>query len=114
MRHIERTSLLLYVLDITFTPRHNIIEDFDILQKEIAEYDASLLEKPRIVAINKMDIYDSSIHRPVEEVLESLLNKGIFSFPISAKTGEGIDSLKEGIYRIWNPQTRPFTIGQGI
>ncbi len=115
LRHIERTKLLLYVLDITFAPQHDdLIEDFDIIQREMAEFDISLLEKPQIAAINKMDIYNPSIHRPVEEVQRSLLIRGISSFPISAKTGEGIDDLKEGIYRIWKPQISSFTIGQGI
>lgn len=114
LRHIERTRLLLYVLDITFIPHHSVIEDFDIIQKEIAEYDVSLLKRPQIAAINKMDLYNPLIHRSVKEVQKSLLKKGIFSFLISAKTGEGIDNLKEGIYRIWNPQKRPYTIGQGI
>jgi len=112
LRHIERTNLLLYVLDITFRPKNNIAEDFEALQKEIEEYDPSLLEKPFIVAINKMDIYDSSC-RSIEELKEYFSKRGIPSFPISAKTGEGIDKLKEGILRIWDPE-RKATIEQII
>ena len=114
LRHIERTKLLLYVMDITFDSQHGVMEDFEIIQNEISEYDGSLLDKPCIVAINKMDIYDPSLHRSVEEIQRFLRNRGILSFPISAKTGEGLDNLKEGIYRIWNPQKRPSTIGQSI
>ena len=113
LRHIERTNLLLYVLDITLRPKNSIAEDFEALQKEIEEYDPSLLEKPIIVAINKMDIYDSSC-RSIEELKEYFSKRGIPSFPISAKTGEGIDKLKEGILRIWYPKERKATIEQII
>ena len=108
LRHIERTKLLLHVLDITFSPEKDIIEDFDIIQREMQQYDDSLLDKPQIVAINKMDIYDPAIHRSVEKVQDCLSKRGIVSFPISAKTGQGIDNLKKGIYEIWNQQKGSF------
>ncbi len=101
LRHIERTKLLVHVLDITYVPEKDIIEDFEIIRKEMEEYNPSLLEKPQIAVINKIDIYDPSSHRKIDALREELLKRGIESFPVSAKEGYGIEELKEGIYRIW-------------
>ncbi len=83
LRHIRRTKVLLYLLDgSSATPK----QDFAVLKKELAAYDASLAEKPFQVAINKMDI--------VSDQQENQLKK---SFPnahfISAATGHGITTL---------------------
>ena len=114
LKHIERTNLLLYVLDITFIPEGHIAEDFEIIQKEMNEYDPSLLLKPQIVAINKIDIYNPSIHRSIQKLKQYFIKKGISVFFISAKTGEGIRELKEGLWRIWSIHKKPAIIEQSI
>ncbi len=106
LRHIERTKLILYVIDITFVPAKRLLEDLDIIQEEMRKYKSSLLYKPQIVAINKIDLYDPTIHRSIKEIMKALSIKGIQSFPISAFTGEGIDNLKKGISEVWNQQKK--------
>ena len=114
LRHIERTNLLLFVLDITFVPKTYLVEDFEIIKEEIKKYNPALLQKPLIIAINKIDIYDTSVHRSIQQLQEYFNNKGLVSFPISAKTGQGIKELKEGIYKLWSFKKRSIITEQDI
>lgn len=93
LKHIERTTLLLHLLDITYRPGHDILEDFHMLREEMAAYNPSLARKPQMVAINKMDLHGPE-HRDLKELGDALEALGIDYLPISALTGEGIEELK--------------------
>lgn len=91
LRHIERTHLLLYILDASGIDGRDPKQDFITLQEELKAYDPLLLKKPFAVALNKID---------AEEALENIqVFKSFYPFDpatlfeISAKTGEGIPSL---------------------
>jgi GTP-binding protein len=97
LKHIERTNLLLHLLDITYEPDHDILEDFNTIRGEMEAYNPELIQKPQMVLINKMDMYDSK-HRDLEELQKALDRVGVTSLPISALTGEGLDEMKRIIY----------------
>lgn len=97
LRHIERTRLLVHVLDISGFEGRDPLEDFYKINEELMKYNPKLKEKPQIVAANKMDITDAEINLSI--VKNKLNEKGINVYPISAATYEGIDALK---YAIWN------------
>ena len=93
LKHIERTRLLLHLLDITYKPEEYILEDFNIIQSEMEQYNPSLTQKEQIVLINKMDIRAQN-HRNVQDIQKALAHMGLKSIPISALTGEGLEDLR--------------------
>jgi GTP-binding protein len=100
LKHIERTGLLLHLLDITFQPDEDILEDFYLLKREMEAYNPALTKKPQLVLINKMDLYGIQ-HRDLVSLREALKGIGVESLPISALTGDGIEELKKTIFEKW-------------
>jgi len=100
LKHIERTGLLLFLLDITYRPRQDLLEDFHQLRRELEAYDPALTSKPSLVAINKVDLAGPEA-RPLDRLMERLVALGQEVYAISALTGQGLDKLKEGISRRW-------------
>jgi GTP-binding protein len=98
LKHIERTKLLLHLIDITYEPEDHLLEDFERVTRELEAYSAELAQKPQIVLINKMDLYLPG-HRDIEKVREALQEKGYQAFPISALTGDGLGEVKEALLR---------------
>lgn len=96
LKHIERTKLLLHLIDITRLSEHGLLEDFDRVQDELEAYSASLAQKHQLVVITKMDLYRSA-HRSVHDVMEAFENKGYEAFPVSALTGEGLEDVKKAL-----------------
>ncbi|MGB9788895.1 MAG: GTPase ObgE [Dictyoglomus turgidum] len=92
LRHIERTSVLVFVLDAAdmINPPQRA---YEILKKELYLYSPKLLEKPRIIAINKIDLPEAQERIP--EIEEWLKNEGVPYVFISAKEGINIDKLLE-------------------
>ena len=91
LRHIERTTLLLHLIDISIDSHSSKWEDFNSLNNELTLFSALLAEKPQIVALNKIDLFAASDE--VEKEIEIFKKHGIKLFPISAVTGEGVDAL---------------------
>jgi GTP-binding protein len=98
LKHIERTKLLLHVMDITYVPKDDVLEDFFALRKELEKFSPSLSQKDYMVLINKIDIH-SSEHRDVEGLKKALEDMNTDALPISALTGEGIGKLKESLLK---------------
>jgi GTP-binding protein len=96
LKHIERTKLLLHLMDITYVPKDDILEDFFALRNELDKFSPSLSQKDYMVLINKMDIH-SSEHRDVEGLKKALQDMNIDALPISALTGQGIERVKESL-----------------
>jgi GTP-binding protein len=93
LKHVERTTLLLHLLDITYPVDQDILEDFHVIRDEMTAYRPSLARKPQMVVINKMDLYGPE-HRDLRELGEALKGLGLDYLPISALTGKGIEELK--------------------
>ncbi|KAB3533122.1 GTPase ObgE [Alkaliphilus serpentinus] len=91
LRHVERTKLLIHVLDAAGIEGRDPLEDFDKINQELKLYNEKLATKPQIVAANKTDIPSSQEN--VELIKKALKPKGIKVFTISAATREGIDDL---------------------
>lgn len=95
LKHIERTRLLLFVLDLAYVPAGDPLEDFLVLRGELEEYDPALLKKEQMVAINKVDLQGQ---RDPGLMMERLQGMGLECVPISAMTGEGLGVLKEALF----------------
>jgi GTP-binding protein len=103
LRHVERTRILLHLLDPTRTHDSDPIRDYETLNRELALFDPELAQKPQIVVINKLDLTD--VRDLLSTVEEYFQEKQIPVFPISAVTGEGIPALLDEIARvIWTDE----------
>lgn len=91
LRHVERTKVLIHVLDGAGTEGRDPLEDFDIIQNELAEFNADLVNRPVLVAFNKMDLTEARENLP--RVKAELEKRGHKVFPISGVTGEGLKPL---------------------
>jgi len=96
LRHIERTRVLVFVLDTAETEGRDVGEDFRALTRELEEYDPKLARRPRIIAANKMDIAGAQAN--LEKLRQALPEDEIF--PISAVTGLGLDTLLHRLYEL--------------
>jgi len=95
LRHVERTRLLVHLLDISGAPSRNPLKDFDGLNSELNAYHPSLSEKAQIVVLNKIDL--PSVRKKAAEVKKQFEGMGRRFYAISGKTGEGVKGLIEAI-----------------
>ena len=95
LRHIERTRMMIHLVDAASTEGRDPIEDIYKINDELVKYEADLAKRPQIIAANKIDaIYlEDGIEDPVERIRKEFEPKGIKVFPISAATGKGIKEL---------------------
>jgi len=103
LRHVERTRILLHLLDPSRTHDSDPLGDYETLNRELAMFNPELAEKPQIIVINKMDLPD--VQALLSEVVPYFDKLGLKVFPVSAATGEGIPPLLDEIARcLWgNP-----------
>ena len=95
LKHVERTRLLLHVLDAAGSEGRNPVEDFNKINDELKNYSQILATKKQIVVANKMDIVnDKSLIKEIEELCKK---NNLKLFKISAATNEGIEELIEYI-----------------
>jgi GTP-binding protein len=91
LRHIERTRLLVHVLDVSGTTGRDPIEDFAIINAELEQFNPKLGELAQIVALNKSDV--SGAEEIADEVARAIGDKGYPVHRISAVTGQGVQEL---------------------
>ena len=96
LRHIERTKVLVHVLDVSGMEGRDPLVDFNTINEELADYNPKLKERPQIIVANKMDILGAEEN--LEELKRELEDKDIKIIFTSAATRAGIDELK---YAIW-------------
>lgn len=92
LKHIERTKLLIHVVDVSGSEGRNPIEDFDKINKELSSYGEKMLKKPQIVAANKMDLIQED-DQGYQEFCTYVKEKGYEVFPISAPINMGVKEL---------------------
>ena len=97
LRHIERTKLIIHVVDAAGTEGRDPVEDIYKINAELEAYNPEIAARPQIIAANKIDAVYSEGEDPVERLKKEFEPKGMKVFPISGVTGEGI---KELLYEI--------------
>ena len=99
LRHIERTRVIIHIVDAAGTEGRDPIADIRAIEKELRAYDPTILEKPMVIAANKIDaIYDDE-NDIIKALREEFEKDGVKVFPISAVSGKG---LKELLYHVNN------------
>lgn len=91
LRHIERTRLLLHVIDVSGSEGRNPVDDFEKINSELKKYSKKLSERTQIIVANKSDIIQDE--EKFEELSKLAKKHNIKIFKISAVTGEGISEL---------------------
>ena len=114
LRHIERTRLLVHVLDISGSEGRDPIEDYKQIRKELADYSPKLTELPELIAANKMDITGAEDY--LEFLREELEGANVEIFPVSAATAKGFEPLLDRILALLEtlPSTREFAEDDNI
>lgn len=94
LRHVERTRLLVHVLDTAGSEGRDPVEDFQVTNRELSLYNPVIGQRPQLIAANKMDLVDAGEN--LERLREAYGDKYEI-FPVSAATASGLDAL---IYRV--------------
>lgn len=97
LKHVERTSVLLHIIDISVEPHTDAWSNFTTINKELKNYNTELIEKPQIVSLNKIDLPD--VKERVKKEVALFKKKGIILHPFSAVTGEGIKEILNQIVK---------------
>lgn len=92
LKHIERTKLLIHIVDIAGSEGRDPIEDFDKINNELSLYSDQLTLKPQIVAANKMDLLPEGSD-DYDRFKKHVEKKGFLCFPMIAPLGEGVKEL---------------------
>jgi GTP-binding protein len=98
LRHIERTKVLIHLVDVSGASGRDPVEDFDIIRRELELYNPELLDKPHLVAANKIDALDDP--RRVKALEKRAKQLKLKFFRISGATGEGVKALIEAAWPI--------------
>ncbi len=97
LRHIERTRMLVHVVDAAGTEGRDPVEDIRIINRELSAYSPELLKKPMLIAANKMDAVYENDENPADAIRKAFADEGIPVYPVSAVSGKG---LRELLYAI--------------
>ena len=98
LRHVERTRLLLHVIDVSGTEGRNPVEDYHTINEELKKYSKKLSERKQIIVANKTDIMqDETGYKELEKLAKE---KGIEIYKISGATGEGVKELLDRVSKV--------------
>jgi GTP-binding protein len=95
LKHIERCKVLLFIIDMQATDGREPLEDYQTLRGELERYQPELLEKPHLIAANKMDEPDAAEHL---KIFKKTVDVAVF--PISCLSEEGFDALKLALLKM--------------
>lgn len=98
LRHIERTRVLVHVVDAASTEGRDPIADIKAINKELETYNPDLIKRPQIIAANKIDAIYEDGESPIDKLKAEFEPQGIRVYPISAVSGQGIKELLYAVY----------------
>lgn len=98
LRHLERTKVLIHLVDVSSASGRSPVEDLDIVREELELFDPSLSAKPQLVAANKTDALDDA--RRVDELASRAAALKLPFFRVSGVTGAGVPDLLEAAWRV--------------
>ena len=107
LRHVERTRMLLHVVDVSGSEGRDPVADFDAIMRELEQY-GDLASRPMIVAANKTDLPGAEEH--IERLRAHVADRGIEVYPISAATGEGVKPLMRSVLAMLRTLPEPAPI----
>ncbi len=93
LRHIERTRVMIHIVDAASTEGRDPVDDIYKINKELEAYNPEIAQRPQVIAANKIDCIFDGDENPIDRLKEEFEPKGILVFPISAVSGEGVREL---------------------
>ena len=93
LRHIERTRMMIHVVDAAGSEGRDPVEDIYKINEELKAYNEEIAARPQVIAANKTDLIYPEGEDPVERLKKEFEPQGIRVFPISGVTGAGIEEL---------------------
>lgn len=93
LRHIERTKVMIHLVDAASTEGRDPVEDIYKINDELRAYEKSLADRPQVIAANKIDVIYPGDGDPVQRLRDEFEPQGIRVFPISAASGKGLKEL---------------------
>ncbi len=93
LRHIERTKMMIHVVDASSSEGRDPIEDIYTINAELKAYNEEIATRPQVIAANKTDLIYTEDENPVEKIRAEFVPQGIKVFAISGVSGEGIKEL---------------------
>lgn len=93
LRHIERTKVIIHMVDGASVEGRDPLGDIKAINKELEAYDPAILDKPQVIAANKMDVCMEGSEEIIEKLRKEFGPKGIEVFSISAVSGQGVKEL---------------------
>jgi GTP-binding protein len=94
LRHIERTRMMIHVVDAASTEGRDPLEDIELIDNELARYNADITKKPQVIAANKIDMLpDGEDAEIIQKIREKYEPQGVKVFAISTLTGKGVKEL---------------------
>jgi GTP-binding protein len=104
LKHLERTRLLVHILDLSWMPERDPLSEYETLNRELLLFNPELAQKPQIVAFNKIDL--PVVQENMRSILPWFEERKISVFPISSVTGAGIPELLDEIAaKLWGNET---------
>jgi GTP-binding protein len=98
LRHVERTRVLLHLVELSPDPEREPMRDFDALCRELEKYDPELARRPQVVALTKIDLPDTRAAYP--DLKKRFARRGILLHAVSAVTREGLPELLEVLWKV--------------
>jgi GTP-binding protein len=93
LRHIERTKVIIHMVDAASTEGRDPIQDIYTINKELENYNEQIAKRPQVIAANKIDAIYSEDEDPVQKIRDEFEPRGIKVFAISAVSGKGLKEL---------------------
>lgn len=93
LRHIERTKVIIHIVDAAGTEGRDPVEDIYAINRELEAYNPDIAKRPQVIAANKIDAVFDPDNSPVEAIKKEFEPKGIPVYPISAVSGQGVKEL---------------------
>ena len=94
LRHIERTRVIIHIVDAASVEGRDPVEDIHKINKELEAYNPEIAARPQVIAANKIDcIFDDGEESPIDRLKAEFEPQGISVYPISAVTGQGVREL---------------------
>ena len=100
LRHIERTAVLVHVLDMAPLDNSDVAENYEVIRRELLEYSVELAEKPEIIVFNKIDLVppDERSECAKKLIAKLRLPRDVNPILVSGATGEGVPELLEACW----------------
>ena len=101
LKHLERSKVLVYVIDMAGTDNREPWKDYEVLKREIDEYSAELADRPYLVVANKLDTADAKENLP-----RFVRETGVEPIAVSCESRKGLETFKAELRKLVNPKTK--------